>query len=56
MAVEVAIGSYDGAVQLTPTGSDALIAQVCSRLRRDLTDIERSIYGITDPRATCPES
>jgi WD40 repeat protein len=53
---EVAIGSSDGAVQLSPTGSDVLIAQVCTRLRRDFTDIERTIYGITDQRATCPGS
>jgi len=53
---QIAIGSYDGAVQLTPTGSDDLIGSVCARLRRDLTDIERSIYDITDQRATCPGS
>ena len=53
---QVAIGSYDGAVQLTPTGGAALIGEVCSRLRRDLTAVERTIYDITDQRATCPES
>ena len=50
---EIAIGSYDGAIQLTPTSGAALIGEVCSRLRRDLTADERSIYGITDQTATC---
>jgi WD40 repeat protein len=50
---EIAIGSYDGAIQLTPTSGPALISQVCSRLRRDLTAVERTIYDITDPAATC---
>ena len=50
---EIAIGSYDGAIQLTPTSGAALISQVCSRLRRDLTAVERTIYDITDPAATC---
>jgi WD40 repeat protein/class 3 adenylate cyclase len=50
---EIAIGSYDGAIQLTPTSGAALISKVCSRLRRDLTAVERTIYDITDPAATC---
>ncbi len=50
---EIAIGSYDGAIQLTPTDGAALIDAVCSRLRRDLTAVERTIYDITDPAATC---
>ena len=50
---EIAIGSYDGAIQLTPTSSARLIGEVCSRLRRDLTAVERTIYDITDPAATC---
>ena len=50
---EIAIGSYDGAIQLTPTSGEALIDEVCSRLRRDLTAVERTIYDITDPAATC---
>jgi len=50
---EIAIGSYDGAIQLTPTSGAALVGQTCSRLRRDLTAVERTIYDITDPAATC---
>ena len=50
---EIAIGSYDGAVQLTPTSGAGLIEEVCSRLRRDLTAVERAIYDITDPAPTC---
>ncbi len=50
---QVAIGSYDGFVQLTPIDRDALLSSVCERLRRDLTDEERTIYGIADQQATC---
>src|SRR3954469_20518435 len=39
---EIAIGSYDGAIQLTPTSGASLIGEVCSRLRRDLTAVERT--------------
>jgi WD40 repeat protein len=51
---QVAIGSYDGFVQLAPTDRDALLSSVCERLERDLDDAERTIYGIADQRATCP--
>ncbi len=51
---QVAIGSYDGFVQLTPTDRDALLDSVCVRLRRDLDDAERTIYDISDPQPTCP--
>ena len=50
---QVAIGSYDGFVQLTPTDRDALPDSVCVRLRRDLDDAERTIYDISDPQPTC---
>ncbi|MCY7418797.1 MAG: hypothetical protein LH650_09930 [Chloroflexi bacterium] len=50
----IALGSYDGATQLTPSSREALNGEVCSRLRRDLTRVERTIYQITDPGATCP--
>jgi WD40 repeat protein/DNA-binding SARP family transcriptional activator len=50
---QVAIGSYDGFIQLAPTDRDALLDSVCQRLRRDLDDAERTIYGITDPGPTC---
>ncbi|MBA2265043.1 MAG: hypothetical protein H0W17_01515, partial [Chloroflexi bacterium] len=49
----VAIGSYDGFVQVTPVDGEALTDSVCDRLLRDFTDIERTIYGISDDRPTC---
>jgi WD40 repeat protein/DNA-binding SARP family transcriptional activator len=51
---QVAIGSYDGFIQLAPTDRDSLLGAVCDRLRRDLSEAERTIYGIADQRATCP--
>jgi WD40 repeat protein len=50
---QVAIGSYDGFVQLAPVDRDALLSSVCERLRRDLDAAERSIYGIVDAKPTC---
>jgi WD40 repeat protein/DNA-binding SARP family transcriptional activator len=50
---QVAIGSYDGFIQLAPTDRDALLGSVCGRLQRDLSEAERSIYGVTDQRPTC---
>jgi WD40 repeat protein/DNA-binding SARP family transcriptional activator len=50
---QVAIGSYDGFIQLAPTDLDALLSSVCERLRRDLDSAERTIYGIADQQATC---
>ena len=50
---QVAIGSYDGFIQLWPVDRDALLRSVCERLKRDLDDAERGIYGITDPGPTC---
>ena len=51
---QVAIGSYDGFVQLTPTDRDSLLRSVCERLERDLDASERMIYDIPDQGATCP--
>ncbi len=51
---QVAVASFDGFVQLTPTDAGALIDSVCNRLRRDLTSDERGIYGISADRPTCP--
>jgi hypothetical protein len=51
---QVAIGSYDGFVQLAPVDRDALLISVCERLKRDLDDAEKTIYGIADEQATCP--
>jgi WD40 repeat protein len=50
---QVAIGSYDGFIQLAPTDRDALLSSVCERLKRDLDDAERTIYGIADQEPTC---
>jgi WD40 repeat protein len=50
---QVAIGSYDGTVQLTPVDREALIASVCDRLKRDLDSVERGIYAIADQAPTC---
>jgi WD40 repeat protein/DNA-binding SARP family transcriptional activator len=51
---QVAIGSYDGFVQLTPVDPGSLLASVCDRLVRDLDAAERGIYAIEDQRSTCP--
>jgi WD40 repeat protein len=51
---QVAVASFDGSVQLTPTDAGALIDSVCHRLLRDLTSDERAIYGISGDRPTCP--
>jgi WD40 repeat protein len=50
---QVAIGSYDGFIQLAPVDRDALLSSACDRLQRDLDDAERLIYGVTDRGATC---
>ncbi len=50
----IAIGSYDGVAQITPTDLPALMQSVCGRLLRDFTKEERTVYGITDQEPTCP--
>ncbi len=50
---QVAIGSYDGFIQLAPTDRGALLSSVCQRLNRDLDAAERMIYGIADQQPTC---
>ncbi len=52
----VAIGSYDGFVQLTSVDREKLIDSVCDLLLRDFTAIKRTIYGISDDRPTCAQS
>jgi len=47
------IGSFDGVAQQTPTDLNDLIRAVCGRLLRDLTDEERTIYGIAKGAPTC---
>lgn len=49
----VVVGSFDGVAQRTPTDLDDLIHSVCGRLLRDLTDEERTIYGIANTEPTC---
>lgn len=49
----VVIGSFDGVAQQTPTDLNDLIHEVCGRLLRDLTDEERTIYGIAAHHSTC---
>jgi WD40 repeat protein len=50
----VAIGSADGSVVVTTTALDELVAQVCERLRRDLSDEEKAAYGIQSTGVVCP--
>ena len=47
------IGSFDGVAQQTPTDLNDLIHSVCARLLRELTDEERTIYGIAKGAPTC---
>lgn len=49
----VVVGSFDGVAQQTPTDLNDLIRAVCGRLLRDLTDEERTIYGISAHHSTC---
>jgi WD40 repeat protein/serine/threonine protein kinase/energy-coupling factor transporter ATP-binding protein EcfA2 len=49
----ILIGSTDGTAQLANVGLDTLIQSVCTRLLRDFTDAERTIYSITDDAPTC---
>jgi WD40 repeat protein len=49
----IVIGSFDGVAQQTPTDLDDLIYAICTRLLRDLTGEERTIYGITNPTPPC---
>lgn len=49
----VVIGSFDGVAQRTPAVLNVLIQSVCGRLLRDLTDEERTIYGITNRTPSC---
>ncbi|MEP7157998.1 MAG: adenylate/guanylate cyclase domain-containing protein [Chloroflexota bacterium] len=51
---EVALGSADGAVIVTPTSIDELAQNVCARLSRDLTAEERTAYGIEATESPCP--
>jgi len=50
---QVAIGSYDGFVQLAAVDRGVLVSSVCERLRRDLDPAERTIYGIEGQEPTC---
>jgi WD40 repeat protein len=52
----VLIGSSDGTGQLADVQLDTLIHSVCSRLLRDFTDDERTIYSIQDKNPTCPQA
>ncbi len=46
--LRASFGEWDGVVD-----GDGLTDSVCDRLLRDFTDIERTIYGISDDRPTC---
>jgi WD40 repeat protein len=50
----VAIGGDNGSVVVTPLTVEALEAQVCSAVLRDLTAGERIDYGIEGTTAACP--
>jgi len=51
----VVTGSQDGTVRIWDTDYYDTIAFACSVLWRDLSEQERSQYGITDDTPTCPE-
>jgi WD40 repeat protein/serine/threonine protein kinase len=50
----VALGSFDGALVLAYTNLNDAIQSVCQRILRDLTDQQRTTYGIGNPAPTCP--
>jgi len=50
----IALGGDNGSVVVTPLTIDALEAEVCGRLLRDLTAQERTDYGIDGTAPTCP--
>ncbi len=50
----VALGSSDGTVIVSSVSLEALAADVCARLTRDLTAEERIAYGIDASTPTCP--
>jgi WD40 repeat protein len=51
---QVLIGSSDGVAQVAYVELDMLIQDVCARVLRDFTEQERTVYGIREPRSTCP--
>jgi WD40 repeat protein/transcriptional regulator with XRE-family HTH domain len=44
----------DGRIHRQPISPDGLIESICSRVQRDLTAVERQVYGLDDT-PTCPK-
>jgi WD40 repeat protein len=49
----VVVGSFDGTTQITDVNLNELVQLVCSRLLRDFTSSERTVYSIKDEVPTC---
>jgi WD40 repeat protein/DNA-binding SARP family transcriptional activator len=49
----VVVGSFDGTAQMTYVDLSMLVQDVCSRLLRDFTDSEKTVYNITATTSTC---
>jgi hypothetical protein len=51
----IALTAENGSVFLVRTDINDLIAQTCSLLPRDLSEIDRERYRVTETTATCPQ-
>ncbi len=52
----VAIGSADGSVIIAPTSIDSLTAEVCNSVERQLTQADRTAYGLDEQDQPCPSA
>ena len=50
----ILIGNSDEAITVWDVDYHATMQYLCAHLQRDLTDDERTQYGITDTTPTCP--
>jgi WD40 repeat protein len=50
----VALGSSDGTVIVAPTSIDSVITEVCGRVARELTDVDRLAYELDSADVPCP--
>ena len=48
------VGYWDGSIREQVIGSNNLIETICGLLDRDLSAMERTVYGIEDTDPTCP--
>lgn len=52
---KIVTGSLDGTIRTWITDYNDLLAYACTRVGVDLTPLERTLYGVSDQDATCPQ-